>query len=283
MNGLFIALSIVAGFIGLMISNLIFDIRTQQIFLGAQVLKRSSSIANKSLLSRIGVFLPDRRKKIESKFKELESSQSIDEYIAKKYLKVLAFFVIGVISYIATKELLIGILAIAMGIFMFYQSDNALSKMIRLKSVQHKIEIPVYIRNLLNLMATQTGFDALSKSVEYAPPSVKPLAAQLVLDISQYPNGRVPYNTFAEKIGLPEVNQLMLLLYQAIHLSETDSKEYLEKLYRVNEKLEDDSISILCDTEPSKMEKYSNLILFCMVSIPMSMAIVTLFSVFKDF
>lgn len=54
MNWLFIVLSIIAGVIALMISNLIFDIRTQQIFLGAQVLKRSRNIEQKSILSYLG-------------------------------------------------------------------------------------------------------------------------------------------------------------------------------------------------------------------------------------
>ena len=283
MNWLFIVLSIIAGVIALMISNLIFDIRTQQIFLGAQVLKRSRNIEQKSILSYLGAYLPDRRKQIVGKFKELESTKSVDEYIAKKYLKVLAFLLLGIVIIVATKEMMFGIIAFFIGVFTFFQSDMSLSRAIKLKGTQYKIEIPIYVRNLLNLMGTQTGFEALSKSVEYAPPTIKPLASQLVLDISQYPNSRVPYNKFAEKIGLPEVNQLMLLLYQAIHLSESDSKGYLEKLYRVNEKLEDDSINILCDTEPSKMEKYSNIVLFCMVTIPMSMAVVTLFSVFSDF
>ncbi|WP_336883601.1 hypothetical protein [Priestia koreensis] len=228
--------------------------------------------------------LPQKRQaELQADLKEVNQEISPEEFVYKKVLKSLIVFIImAVVTVVFVKDPLMWVLVLVVTGYTYIQPNRSLKRVKRLKAAQKKLEFPRYIKSLTTLMRSQTAFEALKKSVEYAPANIRPLVVMLINEMTLYPKNIEPFMNFSDRLGIVESKQYMLLLYQAMELSEENSREYIEKLSRMNEQMEAEAVNLLVDSEPSSMSKYVFAMLTAMILLPMSIALLTMFNMFSD-
>jgi hypothetical protein len=211
--------------------------------------------------------------KLEKKMAEAGMKQSAHDFLIRAILHatiigilvfaITIFFLPGYVSILST------IVFIAVSIYLPISQINS-----RIKSLQleRSLALPRYIKRICTLLITKTPYEAISESLKYAQPCIKPYATQLLIEINQYPNSSIPYDNFAKAINVKQARQSMNLLYQSFDVSQKNSIEFLAKLKNTSDVLEEEAAKKMSLKEIKAMEQYNRILFFCLLSIPLSLA-----------
>lgn len=144
-------------------------------------------------------------------------------------------------------------------VYPIYALDSKVSAL----QAQREFDLPRYFKMLIALMKTNIPYKALEESLDYTPKSIKPFVKQLILEIEQFPNSSLPYENFAENIGISKARSFMAILHQSMHVSPERSIEFLETLKDNSDKMELEAIENLSKASVANMGKYKILLFVC--------------------
>jgi hypothetical protein len=221
---------------------------------------------------------------LEKKLSSVGLSLTPRQFMLRKIIQgVTVFLLISFIGILVYNDILVYLLAGVAGVYAFQQPTRTLNQRIAGNIIQKKLDFPQYLKVLTTLMRTHSGYNAIKESIKYAPESIKHYVEDLLLEISMYPKQFEPYQNFAQKIGIDEAKQYMIVLYQAIEISERNSQEFLERLEMLNTQLENQANELAKDIEQNQMGKYVYILITSMIVLPLGIAFVTMFKIFSEF
>lgn len=185
-------------------------------------------------------------KRIQIRLNLLEIRTSAYDFFMKVIIQSLT---IGAIVFFVTLVTLPSIVSLVIAFFVifacliypFYALDGKITAL----QAQREFDLPRFLKILIALMKTHTPYQALEEALSYTPKSIKPFVEQLILEIEQFPNSSVPYENFAENIGISKARSFMAILQQSMHVSPETSIGFLETLKTNSDTMENEAIENL--------------------------------------
>ena len=277
-SNVFVAVNIAAAILAMILIYLVIDIQSRR------VIEREGKrrLIDREFAKKLVPINKTTEEKLELKLKQAEITQSVHDFVLKAVINgclggvvaliVTQFFLPTYVSIILT----IAIIGVAI-----YLPISEISGRIKALQLKRAAELPRYIKTLIILLKTQTTYDAIKKSVDYATPAIKPYAKQLLIEINQYPNSSIPFDNFARNINVKQARQFMNLLYQSLDLSQKTSIEFMEKLKEMSDLLEEESTKKMSLQERKAMEKYNKILFICLLVLPLSLVAVVFLDAMK--
>lgn len=276
----FLAINIVVAIAAMILVWLIIDIQSKRI-LNRQ---NKGRLVSRNLAQKIIVLSEKKEKEFNKSLNRAKVQLNAREFYFRAIVMAACT---GILTYVLTNMFIPGFISIIVTVlitgFSIYYPFHKLKVRLRNDELRKSIELPRYLKIVTTLLRTQPPYDAVRESIKYAPPTILPYAETLLIEITQYPKSSIPYENFAKNLGLREAKQFMNLLYQSLDISQKNSREFIEKLNKMTDELENASSKKLALLQANSMRKYSHILLICIVVLPLALALVTLLEIFNQF
>lgn len=213
----------------------------------------------------------------------LDVQTSAYDFVMKVVIQSL---IIGAVIFIISLLAMPSILAFGLAfivvfaslVFPFYTLDGKVSEL----RAQREFDLPRFFKMLIALMKTHIPYKALQESVSYTPISVRPFVEQLIVEIEQMPTSSIPFENFADNIGVDKARNFMTILHQSMHVSPERSIEFLENLKKQSDMMEDEAVNNLAQISVGKIKKYKIVLFLCILISPLSIVAIIVVDMFKN-